>query len=781
MENNIRLQKALDFAVNFATNLKLEFLTPEAILLGIIVMNDEFKELARGYFTDIENDFKNPLIKELDAMKETPYDLGEPTDDDDFVDEYTLELSAQAAQLIATSAELAASAGKKEVDVPHVLRAMLQLEESLACYLLQYNFTEDEGKLMYNIIKAYDQTPMTFDDEDTDEDDPYGSADNDSKERAKREEWKAFVTCLNDNLDNRNPLIGREKELDRTIQVLCRRDKNNPLHVGEPGVGKTALVYGLAQRIADGNVPERLKGARIYQLDMADLIAGTQYRGEFEERMKRIMRGVSEEPGSIIYIDEIHTLVGAGATGEGAMDGSNMLKPYLESGTIRFIGSTTYKEFNRYFQKSQGMVRRFQQIDIEEPSAYETTAILNGLKGRYEAFHGVKYDDGTMALAVELSQRYISNRFLPDKAIDIIDEAGAYREMHPLKRKVKGEEKPLKVQRIDKKLISDTVTRLCKLNEQTLEATTEGAEQLQTLEARINSQIFGQQEAIRLTTEAVMMGKAGLLDADKPIASMLFVGPTGVGKTEVCRVLAKELGIELIRFDMSEYTEKHTVAKLIGSPAGYVGYEDGGLLTDAIRKTPNCVLLLDEIEKAHTDIYNILLQVMDYARLTDNKGQHADFRHVILIMTSNAGAQHAAQATVGFASQETTGGAMMKAVKRTFKPEFLGRLSSTVVFRDLDTTMAEQILDKQLRKLASRTAQRGIELCVSNEARKLLLDKGFSPRKGARNLDHTINTILTPLLTRAILFGSLKNGGKAFVEVLDGEIEVKVKSEKRSD
>lgn len=751
-----------------AVNSRYMFVTPELMLIGICCRTEEFDRLCQSFNVDMQKDIKEPIYAEMGMGMTVP----------ESVEEYELLPSYQMLDLMETSAEMANNAGKTEIDVPHVLSSMLKLEESQANFILRSCFTNDEGELLRCIVAAYEgrtlapHYPTNIEENVEDLDYDYPLYDSEPKRRSG---WRDLVTCVNDLIGNHNPLIGRESELDRTIQVLCRRDKNNPLHVGEPGVGKTALVYGLAQRIEEGNVPERLKGSKIYMLDMGTLVAGTQFRGEFEERIKNIMKGVAEEKNAIIYIDEIHTLIGSGATSEGSLDGSNILKPYLEAGDIRFIGSTTYKEYNRYFQKSQGIVRRFQQIDILEPSEEETVKILEGLKERYESFHGVKYADDVIEHAVKMSVKYISNRFLPDKAIDLIDEAGAFRELHPLTRKRKGEEVKMKVQSVDSSVIDSTVKRICKLSDQTLAASKKGAEQLENLPERMLAQIYGQDEAIRKAVEAVMMGKAGLLEGDKPVASMLFVGPTGVGKTEVCKVLAKELGLELVRFDMSEYTEKHTVAKLIGSPAGYVGYEDGGLLTDAIRKTPNCVLLLDEIEKAHSDIYNILLQVMDYARLTDNKGQKADFRHVILIMTSNAGAQYANQASVGFASQTSAGQAMLQAVKKTFKPEFLGRLSSTVVFNDMDEKMARLILGKKLRQLSARLSQKNVTMTVSDEAMKLLLKKGYTRANGAREFDRTINTMLSPLLTREILFGKLKVGGEVSVEAENDGLKLVVK------
>ena len=481
------------------------------------------------------------------------------------------------------------------------------------------------------------------------------------------------------------------------------------------------------------------------------MLAGTQFRGDFEKRIKEVMDGIiSESNNNIVYIDEIHNLVGAGGNSEGTMDASNMLKPYLESGNIRFIGSTTYEEYNRHFSKSKGLVRRFQQIDIAEPSVSETLEILKQLKKSYEQFHGVYYADKALEFAVNASAKYINERFLPDKAIDLIDEAGAYREMNHLYGQ--------KRQTVDKALVADILAKTCRVDALAMKEDDNSA--LETLYERISSKIYGQDQAVRQVVEAVQLSKAGLLDDDKPLASLLFVGPTGVGKTEVARVLSKELGISLVRFDMSEYTEKHTVAKLIGSPAGYVGYEDGGLLTDAIRKTPNCVLLLDEIEKAHQDIYNILLQVMDYAKLTDNKGRKADFRNVIVIMTSNAGAQYAAQASIGFSGNVSRGEAMLKQVKKTFKPEFINRLSGTVVFNDMDRTMATLILRKKLGELQEKLTAKQVEMTLNDEAFDYLLNEGFTKEYGAREMDRVITGKLKPLLMKEILFGSLKKGGK---------------------
>ena len=604
------------------------------------------------------------------------------------------------------------------------------------------------------------------DDDDNDEDDGIDNDEYDDPEgwqTGKRHpsDWHKLVTCISDKVDQHNPLIGREKELDRTIQVLCRAEKNNPLHVGEPGVGKTALVFGLAKLINENKVPDRLKGARIYGMDIGQMLAGSQYRGDFEKRIKMVMDGAAKEGNVIIYIDEIHNMIGAGRGSDGGPDASNMLKQYLEAGDIRFIGSTTYEEYNRYMAKSKGIVRRFQQIDIKEPSVDEAIKILEGLQHKYNIYHGVTYRKDALEYAVRASDKYISNRFLPDKAIDLMDEAGAYLEVHPANRQRSY---------VTKAVIQQILTKVCKIDAAAIKDEDNSA--LASLRQRMLDKIYGQDTAVDKVVEAVMMAKAGLIDDDKPMASLLFVGPTGVGKTEVARVLARELGIELVRFDMSEYTEKHAVAKLIGSPAGYVGYEDGGQLTDAIRKTPNCVLLLDEIEKAHSDIYNILLQVMDYARLTDNKGQKADFRNVILIMTSNAGAQYASQANIGFAGNVSRGQAMLAQVKKTFRPEFINRLSDTVVFHDMDRHMAELILDKKLAQLADKLSAKGVSIELTSQAREQLLKWGFTKEYGAREMDRVIGNRLKPVLMKALLFGKLKKGGKAVVKLEGKELVI---------
>ena len=728
IQNTVHVNSAFTYAQKKAISYRHEFITPEH-LLSAFLEQTPFANALNMCFCDTQElafSLENYFTEELESV---PADM-----------DYELEVSTQLNELIQHAYLMIDYSSAEALNVPHLVQSMLQLKDSWACHILKEALEEDLPEFISQLISRYEEVE--------EEDDLQTSP------QEKSEPWRNFVTCLNDCLQDHNPLIGREAELERTIQVLCRKEKNNPLHVGEPGVGKTSLAYGLAARIEAREVPERLLDCRIYELDLGTLLAGTQYRGDFEKRLKTIMEGVRNEGRAIIYIDEIHNLIGAGRTGDGSMDASNMLKPYLESGDIRFIGSTTYEEYNRYFARSKGLVRRFQQIDIHEPSIEETIHIVEGLKEKYEEFHGVTYQPDVIPYAVKASVRYISDRFLPDKAIDLVDEAGAYREIHPI---------PSGEQIVDKTLITDVLARICKVD--ALAMKEEDTTSLETLHARISAKIYGQEEAVRQVVEAVQMSKAGLLDENKPLASLLFVGPTGVGKTEVAKVLASELGISLQRFDMSEYTEKHTVAKLIGSPAGYVGYEDGGLLTDAIRKTPNCVLLLDEIEKAHPDVFNILLQVMDYAVLTDNKGRKADCRHVVLIMTSNAGAQFARQASIGFSSQITAGEAMLKQVKKTFKPEFINRLSATVVFHDMSREMASLILDKKLGELSSKLAARQIEMELSPEARNWLLQRGFLPEYGAREMDRVIASHLKPLLMREILFGSLKSGGKTCIQV----------------
>ena len=736
MKNSNNTAAAIKQAIELCDSMRHEFVTPEHVLYALT------DQLAFFYaLTDIDINIESvqfPLREAFDKMERVPDGIS-----------YTIEGSEQFTQMMSFAIKQAQNAEVDMVDVPHIVAAMLMLDDSAAAYTLRGIMGTLQAQFFEALLCYYDGSDTS--DELVSEEDELD---------LDHAPWRQLVTCLNDTYTKHNPLIGRTEELERTIQVLCRKDKNNPLHVGEAGVGKTALVYGLTAMIERGEVPERLKGAKVYMMDMGTMVAGTQFRGDFEKRIKQVMDGLAAEGNTILYIDEIHNLVGAGRNGDSALDASNMLKPYLESGTIRFIGSTTYEEYNRYIAKQKSLVRRFQQIDIPEPSIDEAVAILNGLKGSYEKFHNVKYGKGSIEHAVELTAKHISDRFLPDKAIDLIDEAGAFRETHPLTKQ--------KRQTVDNCLLDDILAKMCKIDAEALR--TQQNDTLLKLADNMRTQIYGQDKAIDSVVEAVQMAKAGLGDELKPMANLLFVGPTGVGKTEVARQLAAQLGVKLVRFDMSEYAEKHAVAKLIGSPAGYVGYEDGGLLTDAIRKTPNCVLLFDEIEKAHSDIYNIFLQMMDYASLTDNRGQRADFRNVVIILTSNAGAQHASQANIGFAGNTSRGEAMLSQVKKTFKPEFINRLTDIVVFNDMDRHMAELILDKSLRRLADKLQQKSVELSVDNSARELLLDKGFTREYGARQIDRTVDSLLKPLLMHEMLFGKLRKGGKAKAEAKNGKI-----------
>lgn len=741
----------MDDALKQARFFDHEFIMPEHLLLALL-RQFSFCQALQEEDVDCMK-MHEDLVNWLAKQERVPSSI-----------KYLPEPSSLFKTMFGTACALAVTADRKLVHVTHFVQAMLGLQNSEAAFLLGKAIGDRQGEFLASVDSFY---PLEGDASDTgimsDEMDDEYDDDYDEEERNMPDDWHQLVTCISRKVDEHNPLIGREQELDRTIQVLCRAEKNNPLHIGEPGVGKTALVYGLAKLINEDKVPDRLKGARIYSMDIGQMLAGAQYRGDFEKRIKLVMAGAANEGNVIIYIDEIHNIIGAGRGSDGSLDASNMLKQYLEAGDIRFIGSTTYEEYNRYMSKSKSITRRFQQIDIKEPSEEETIKILEGLQYKYNKYHGVTYRKDALEYAVRASAKYISNRCLPDKAIDLIDEAGAYLEVHPVEYRQRSY--------VTKAIIQQILTKVCKIDAAAIKD--ENNDSLATLRQRILDKIYGQDKAVDKVVEAVMMAKAGLVDDDKPMASLLFVGPTGVGKTEVAKQLAKELGIELVRFDMSEYTEKHTVAKLIGSPAGYVGYEDGGLLTDAIRKTPNCVLLLDEIEKAHSDIYNILLQVMDYARLTDNKGQKADFRNVILIMTSNAGAQYASQANVGFNSNVSRGEAMLTQVKKAFKPEFINRLSDTVVFNDMDKHMAELILVKKLHQLDAKLATKGVSITLTDAAREKILEWGFTKEYGAREMDRVIGNRLKPILMKALLFGKLKKGGQGIVDFDGKELIIK--------
>lgn len=765
---NRDLNKAMKYASQKALVENSDFITPEHLLYGMMTlpqMQDLMWSCNEAFDLDDFLDELNEHIEEStkdDSQGAKPNDICEP--------------SFQLQQVFTDAVRQAIMAERKAIDMPMAINAILCLENSWAAYLLRKHANVEDFEIMTGTEIHFHErsTGVEEDDQysngegdnpfglfdDDDEDLLFGDEDDFSSPSHKNDKWKKYVTCINEHLAEKNPLIGRERELDRTIQVLCRKDKNNPLHIGEPGVGKTALVYGVARRIEEGKVPDRLKGCNIYQLDMGTLLAGTRFRGDMEQRLKQIMEGVTSEAHCIIYLDEIHNIVGAGKGAEGGSDVSDLLKPYLDDDRIRVIGATTYTEYNKNFTRSVGMIRRFQTIDVEEPSIDEAIHILKSLKPIYEKYHHVKYDDAAIEYAVTSSAKFITDRFLPDKAIDIIDEAGAQAEMEGKKYK-----------KIGKKQIAEVLAKVAKID--ALAIKQDDNKNLASLESRMKDVIYGQDRAIQTAVEAVQLSKAGLTDENKPLASLLFVGPTGVGKTEVAKMLAQELGVKLVRFDMSEYVEKHTVAKLIGAPAGYVGYDDGGLLTDAVRKSPDCVLLLDEIEKAHSDIFNILLQVMDYGVLTDSKGRKAHFKNVILIMTSNAGAQYASQASLGFASTASAGSAMLKQVKHTFKPEFINRLNEIVVFNDMDEQMAKLILGKKLRELNAKLAAKSVSITLTDEAHQHLLKNGYSKEYGAREMDRVIQQQLKTMLMREILFGKLKKGGEATVDLQNGTLTIK--------
>ena len=766
---NRDLNKAMKFASQKALVENSDFITPEHLLYGMMTlpqMQDLMWSCNEAFGLD---DFLDELDEHIEESTKDDSQGAKPND--------ICEPSFQLQQVFTDAVRQAIMAERKAIDMPMAINAILCLENSWAAYLLRKHANVEDFEIMTGTeIHFHERSTGVEEDDDQysngegdnpfglfdddDEDLLFGDEDDFSSPSHKNDKWKKYVTCINEHLAEKNPLIGREKELDRTIQVLCRKDKNNPLHIGEPGVGKTALVYGVARRIEEGKVPDRLKGCNIYQLDMGTLLAGTRFRGDMEQRLKQIMEGVTSEAHCIIYLDEIHNIVGAGKGAEGGSDVSDLLKPYLDDDRIRVIGATTYTEYNKNFTRSVGMIRRFQTIDVEEPCIDEAIHILKSLKPIYEKYHHVKYDAAAIEYAVTSSAKFITDRFLPDKAIDIIDEAGAQAEMEGKKYK-----------KIGKKQIAEVLAKVAKID--ALAIKQDDNKNLASLESRIKDVIYGQDRAIQTVVEAVQLSKAGLTDENKPLASLLFVGPTGVGKTEVAKMLAQELGVKLVRFDMSEYVEKHTVAKLIGAPAGYVGYDDGGLLTDAVRKSPDCVLLLDEIEKAHSDIFNILLQVMDYGVLTDSKGRKAHFKNVILIMTSNAGAQYASQASVGFASTATASSAMLKQVKHTFKPEFINRLNEIVVFNDMDEQMAKLILGKKLRELNAKLAVKSVSITLTDEAHQHLLKSGYSKEYGAREMDRVIQQQLKTMLMREILFGKLKKGGEATVDLQNGILTIK--------
>lgn len=745
---------AYTFAYELAKNRQDEYVTIEHLLYVIIEENQEVVEIFKKLGANITKLKKN-LINYLDENMEKGTE--------EVLDSVSFDECFIMAEQIALGSE------KKVVGIEHIMAALFSMDQTYAVYyLLDQGVTMSEflylychGDLTSAGFKLKDQTEEKENQND-DTSEQRGTTKSANAEDAKSAAiLKKFTININDLVkkDTYDPLIGREEELKRTIQILCRKNKNNPIHVGEPGVGKTAITYGLAERINAGNVPEKLINATIYSIDIGTILAGTKYRGDFEERMKGLLDIIKSQPNPIVYIDEIHTIVGAGSLGDGALDASNLLKPYLTEGNIRFIGATTFEEYKKHFEKDKALSRRFGKIEIKETSVEETIEILERLQGSYEKFHNVKYTGEAIHSAVSLTHKYMNERYLPDKAIDIMDEAGAYLSGMKSSKSI-----------VDEKIIEEIIAKTCGIPKQTVK--TNELNSLKNLDKKLKKNIFGQDQAIDEVVRCIKLSRAGLNDDQKPVASMLFVGPTGVGKTEIARTLANIMGIDLVRFDMSEYGEKHAASKLIGAPPGYVGYEEGGLLTDAIRKKPHCVLLLDEIEKAHGDIQNVLLQIMDYASLTDNQGRKADFRNVILIMTSNAGARNIGKSVIGFNSIEISNDAIFEEVKKVFTPEFRNRLDKVIAFHHINDAMATQIVKKELNQFKDKLEEKQVTIKFTNKLIKYVANKGVSKEYGAREIKRIINEEIKPLLVEEILFGKLKKGGSCSLDVVD-----KVKSD----
>ena len=648
------------------------------------------------------------------------------------------------------------SSGRKEVTGANVLVAIFSEKQSQAVYFLSL---QDISRLdVVNFIShGLAQVPGEGVDDDVD-------PQLDSESEPEPSPLEKYATDLNERARQGkiDPLIGRELEIERTVQILCRRRKNNPLYVGEAGVGKTALAEGLARLIVEERVPEVLSGSTIYALDMGSLIAGTKYRGDFEKRLKGVIAEVRDDPGAILFIDEIHTVIGAGAASGGVMDASNLIKPVLANGEIRCIGSTTYSEYRGIFEKDHALARRFQKIDVPEPSVEETIAILKGLRSRFEEHHGIKYDDSALEVAVELAVRHINDRHLPDKAIDVMDEAGASLRLKPVAERGK---------RVTVRMIEAIVAKMARIPEKSVSSSDRDA--LRTMERDLKLTIFGQDKAIDALSGAIKMSRSGLRDEEKPIGTFLFAGPTGVGKTEVTRQLAMLMGVELIRFDMSEYMERHTVSRLIGAPPGYVGFDQGGLLTEAVNKNPHAVVLLDEIEKADPEVFNLLLHVMDHGTLTDNNGRKADFRNVILVMTTNAGAQEMSRASIGFTQQDHSSDGM-SIIKKKFSPEFRNRLDSIIQFESLEIDSIKRVVDKLVVELEAKLDNNNVTLELDDAARDWIAERGYDPQMGARPMARIIQEQIKRPLAEELLFGSLAKGGHVKIIVgKDDSLELK--------
>ncbi|WP_312122232.1 ATP-dependent Clp protease ATP-binding subunit ClpA, partial [Pantoea vagans] len=730
---NQELELSLNMAFARAREHRHEFMTVEHLLLALL-SNPSAREALEACTVDIV-----ALRQELEAFIEQTTPVL-PASEEERDTQPTLSFQ----RVLQRAVFHVQSSGRSEVTGANVLVAIFSEQESQAAYLLRKH--EVSRLDVVNFISH-----------GTRKDEPGqapGAENPVNEEQAGGEErMENFTTNLNQlaRVGGIDPLIGRDKELERTIQVLCRRRKNNPLLVGESGVGKTAIAEGLAWRIEQGDVPEVMKDCTIYSLDIGSLLAGTKYRGDFEKRFKALLKQLEQDEHSILFIDEIHTIIGAGAASGGQVDAANLIKPLLSSGKIRVMGSTTYQEFSNIFEKDRALARRFQKIDITEPSVEETVQILNGLKTKYEAHHDVRYTAKAVRAAVELAVKYINDRHLPDKAIDVIDEAGARARLMPASKRKKT---------INVSDIETVVARIARIPEQSVSAT--DRDTLRNLGDRLKMLVFGQDNAIEALTEAIKMSRAGLGQDRKPVGSFLFAGPTGVGKTEVTVQLAKALGIELLRFDMSEYMERHTVSRLIGAPPGYVGFDQGGLLTDAVIKHPHAVVLLDEIEKAHPDVFNLLLQVMDNGMLTDNNGRKADFRNVVLVMTTNAGVRETERKSIGLIHQDNSTDAMEE-IKKIFTPEFRNRLDNIIWFSHLSPEVIHQVVDKFIVELQAQLDAKGVSLEVSDEARDWLAEKGYDKAMGARPMARTVQDSLKKPLANELLFGSLVDGGSVSV------------------
>ena len=748
------LEQTLHRALSFASERRHEYATLEHLLLGLADDTDAATVL-RACGVDLEKlrqELGEFLDKDLPGLAtERP---GDP------------KPTAGFQRVVQRAAIHVQSSGRDEVTGANVLVALFSERESHAVYFLQL---QDMTRLdavnfiSHGIAKA----PGRPSARPTTAEKPEATGEGEREEKPSRRNQDALSTyCVNLNkkatAGKIDPLIGRENEIERTIQILCRRTKNNPLYVGDPGVGKTAIAEGLAKRIVEGDVPEVLLKSTIYSLDMGALLAGTRYRGDFEERLKAVVTELEAQPNAVLFIDEIHTVIGAGATSGGAMDASNLLKPALASGTLRCIGSTTYKEYRNYFEKDRALVRRFQKIDVNEPSVEDAVKILRGLKTNYERHHKVRYTEEAIRAAVELSAKYINDRKLPDKAIDVIDEVGASRMLLPEGKRRKT---------VTLRDVEEIVAKIARIPPKSVSA--DDKETLRNLERDLKAMVFGQDKAIDALSAAIKLSRAGLRDAEKPIGNYLFSGPTGVGKTEVARQLASTLGIELIRFDMSEYMERHSVSRLIGAPPGYVGFDQGGLLTDGIDQHPHCVLLLDEIEKAHQDLFNILLQVMDHGKLTDHNGKSVDFRNVILIMTTNAGASDLAKAAVGF-GRTSREGEDEEAVKRLFTPEFRNRLDAIIAFAGLSEETVGRVVEKFVMQLEAQLADRNVTIELTSAAKEWLAERGYDPLYGARPLARVIQEHIKKPLAEELLFGKLVKGGAVKVNLVEGKLAFEV-------